>query len=401
MSLENVFKKVTFLLGAGASVGAGCLSSPSMLIELKKGIQLLDKPDDNGKYSKYKELQNQFEEIYNFIVASLRYQYSLKDSRNTINYTINIEDFVMVLKQIIDREFIVPYPLVGNWNDKITKWELSNNEEDVFIAFLNYIIYELTTSWTDFDVRKGKSLLKPFKDILNLSERFKMNIFTLNYDLLFEQIINNPTEQLIENGFSKQSVSSEEIINVWLEGVFNDNNSSAKINLFKLHGSLNWEYDTEKELILEKEEVIKDKEPLIIFGSANKMLSFDPFLFILSEFRKKLHDSTIIVVIGYSFHDKYINNLLIQQLQQSDNKLMIVVDPDPLDKDEKNFVKELENIQTLKTINDLINFKKANPEKIRIEPIKALKFYKDYFGNKAEKLKKIIKETEKDEIIFK
>ena len=266
---------------------------------------------------------------------------------------------------------------------------------------MNYIIYELTTSWTDFDVRKGKSLLKPFKDILNLSERFKMNIFTLNYDLLFEQIINNPTEQLIENGFSKQSVSSEEIINVWLEGVFNDNNSSAKINLFKLHGSLNWEYDTEKELILEKEEVIKDKEPLIIFGSANKMLSFDPFLFILSEFRKKLHDSTIIVVIGYSFHDKYINNLLIQQLQQSDNKLMIVVDPDPLDKDEKNFVKELENIQTLKTINDLINFKKANPEKIRIEPIKALKFYKDYFGNKAEKLKKIIKETEKDEIIFK
>ena len=200
MSLENVFKKVTFLLGAGASVGAGCLSSPSMLIELKKGIQLLDKPDDNGKYSKYKELQNQFEEIYNFIVASLRYQYSLKDSRNTINYTINIEDFVMVLKQIIDREFIVPYPLVGNWNDKITKWELSNNEEDVFIAFLNYIIYELTTSWTDFDVRKGKSLLKPFKDILNLNLQGSLyKLITTDFDIKLKRSIQEIKAVILDN----------------------------------------------------------------------------------------------------------------------------------------------------------------------------------------------------------
>jgi len=93
---------------------------------------------------------------------------------------------------------------------------------------------------------------------------------------------------------------------------------------------------SESEEILIKENIVDGRDPLIIFGSYSKMLSFDPFLYILSKFRTLLEESTIFIVIGYSFHDKYINNLLIQQLSQNTDKdipkKLLIVDPSYKDK---------------------------------------------------------------------
>lgn len=400
MKLKELFDKTIFLVGAGASMDAECLSSSEMLRNLKQANLQLDKPDENGHFSKYKDFQKQFIEIYDFIVASLNYQFTLKDSSFSVSQNLNIEDFVMVLKQIIDREFIVPYPLVGNWNDKITKWELSNNENDIFREFLNFIVTLLTSKWTSINSTKAKSLLSPIRDLLNSSENFKLKIFSLNYDLVFENTLGSLSENLIETGFTSELVSKE-IIKVWNDDAFTDENSKSKLHLYKLHGSLNWEYDPVYELIKEKRILNDGKEPLIIFGSANKMLSFDPFLFILSEFRKRLSSSSLIVVIGYSFHDKYINNLLIQQLQQSNTRRMIIVDPFPMADKEKDFADKLENIQTIRSVNDLINFKKANPEKIKIIKLSTKKFFSTYLSSKAELLKAMVLETEQEDILFK
>lgn len=400
MKLKELFDKTIFLLGAGSSMDAECLSSSQMLHDLKQGIIQLDKPDENGHFSKYKDFQKQFNEIYDFIVASLNYQFTLKDSNFSVNQNLNVEDFVMVLKQIIDREYIVPYPLVGNWNDKITKWELSNNENDIFREFLNYIITLLAGKWTAFNSTKAKSVLSPIRDLLNSSESFKLKIFSLNYDLVFENILGSTSDNLIETGFTSELVSKE-MIRVWNDASFSDENSKAKLHIYKLHGSLNWEYDSVYELIKEKKILNDGKEPLIIFGSANKMLSFDPFLFILSEFRKRLSSSSLIVVVGYSFHDKYINNLLIQQLQQSNTRRMIIVDPCPMAEKEMDFVDKLERIQTIRSVNDLINFKKANPEKIKIVKLTTKKFFSTYLSNKAEKLKVLVEESEREDVLFK
>ncbi len=399
MKLKELFDKTVFLIGAGSSIEADCLSSSEMLRNLQQANYDLDKPDENGHFSKYKDFQKQFIEIYDFVAASLNYQFTIQDSNSTSIAKFNIEDFVMVLKQIIDREYIVPYPLVGNWNDKITKWELCNNENDIFREFLNFIVEQLTKKWANANQRKSKSLIKPFRALLNCSESFNLRVFSLNYDLLFENAFDVSSENLVETGFTPKLVSNEKI-KVWDESTFNDEHSESKLHLYKLHGSLNWEYDPVYELIKEKQSLYDGKEPLIIFGSAYKMLSFDPFLFILSEFRKRLINSSLLVVVGYSFHDKYINNLLIQQLQQSNTKRMIVVDPFPMAGTEKDFVDKLEKIQTIRSINDLINFKKANPEKIRILNLKAKKFYDTYLSSKAEKLKQLVKEAEKEDIVF-
>lgn len=259
----------------------------------------------------------------------------------------------------------------------------------VFESFLNFINLQLIHEWTKFKDEKAKAILKPMNDLLNSSEDFKLNIFSLNYDLIFETSFNTEEEKKLDNGFSEKNVSSEDKVKYWTED-FNDPHSPSKINLYKLHGSIDWLYDKEAEEILINETPSVGGEPMIIFGSFTKMLSFDPFLFILSEFRKLLKEATLCVVIGYSFHDKYINNLLIQQINQNTiediPKKLLIIDPFLSSTNEVQFAENLKTIQESKSINDIINFCQISPERIKIIPISTAQFYSKYFSTNASEL---------------
>ena len=395
MILGNAFSKVVFLLGAGASYDAGCKLSKGMLDSLKTSINDLGAADKN--FIRYKE---DFTEIYQFILASLHYQSTMKDTLSPDLAYLNIEDFVMILRQLIDKEFIIPYPLIGNWNDKILRWEMRNG--DIFTRFKDFILLQLVQKWTRFDPEKAKQFLQPIQEILVASDDFTMNIFSLNYDLVLEETFNLPTARVLDNGFSERTIAGE-TIRYWAAD-FNDPNSPTKINLYKLHGSLDWEYNPDSEDIQIKNNIDDGREPLIIFGSYTKMLSFDPFLYMLSEFRTLLSKATIFIVIGYSFHDKYINNLLIQQLSMNTEedipKKLLIVDPSNKDKTEEQVAEELRQIQDSKSINDVINFKQISHERIKLIPLQAARFYSEYFSNNAEKLLGEIEKVEQADKIF-
>lgn len=395
MTLENAFTKIVFLLGAGASYDAGCLLSKGMLDSLKTSINNLGASDKD--FIDYKE---DFSEIYNFILASLHYQSTMKNALSPETAYLNIEDFVMVLRQLIDKEFIIPYPLIGNWNDKILRWEMRNG--DVFEKFKDFILLQLVQGWTRFDQDKAGEILKPVQDLLTSSDDIKLNIFSLNYDLVLEDTFNSPAIRVLDNGFSDRTIGGK-AIRYWAAD-FNDPNSPTKINLYKLHGSLDWEYNPDSEDIQIKNNINDGREPLIIFGSYSKMLSFDPFLYILSNFRTLLSKATIFVVIGYSFHDKYINNLLIQQLANNTEedvpKKLLIVNPSNGDKAEEQVAEELRQIQDSKSINDVINFKQISHERIKLIPLGATEFYLEYFSNNAAKLLAEVEEAEQADQIF-
>lgn len=395
MKLVEVFQKTVFLLGAGASKDAGCKLSIDMLISLEKAIHNLTPSDKEFINNK-----EDFNEIYHFILASLRYQFTLKDSSVNRNTYVNIEDFVMVLRQLIDKEYIIPYPLIGNWNDKILKWELKNG--NVFELFKEFITLQLVNNWTRFDKGIAETILHPIRDFLGNSENVVLNVFSLNYDLIFEQVFNSSTCKILDNGFSERHIS-ENMVRYWAAD-FNNELNQTKINLYKLHGSLDWEYNKETQEISIKENVNDGKEPLMIFGSSSKMLSFDPFLYILSKFREKLEQATIFVAIGYSFHDKYINNLLIQQLSQNTNedkpKKLLIIDPKRDEQTPSTFADELKSIQDSKSINDIINFRQVSPERIRLIQKTAAEFYSEYFANNADLLKQELQQAEQEDKIF-
>ena len=306
----------------------------------------------------------------------------------------------MVLRQLIDKEFIIPYPLIGNWNDKILKWELKNG--NVFEHFKDFITLQLVGNWTHIDVEKAKKLLLPLQEMLSNSENMVLNVFSLNYDLIFELVFNTPERRILDNGFSERHISDNKV-RYWAAD-FNNAQNQTKINFFKLHGSIDWEHNRDSEEISVKESIDDGREPLIIFGSASKMLSFDPFLFILSKFREKLEQATLFVVVGYSFHDKYINNLLIQQLNQNTTegkpKKMLVVDPYRNKQTPSSFTEELKSIQEMKSINDVINFRQISPERIQLIPISASKFYEAYFVDGAAVLKNELKQIEEEDKPF-
>lgn len=395
MILSELFNKVVFLLGAGASSDAGCKLSGEMLTSLREEINNLTTAD-----AEFIEYKTYFLEIYHFILASLHYQVTLKEIPDDGGPFLNIEDFVMVLRQLIDKEFIIPYPLIGNWNERILKWE--SRKGDVFDRFMKFIVLRLVKDWTRFDRIGAEKSLSPIRELLNNPEDIKLNFFSLNYDLVFESLFNSSKVRLLDDGFSVRDVSGHKL-RYW-SGEFDEHVSPAKINLFKLHGSIDWEYNQDSEEISIKDDIGDGREPLIIFGSYSKMHSFDPFLYILSKFRALLEKTTVLVAVGYSFHDKYINNLLIQQLSQNTDedvpKKLIIVDPHPMGRTEIEVADELKKIQDTKSINDIINFRQISPERIKLIAKSASQFYADYFSDGAKRLVAELEETESGEKPF-
>lgn len=371
MSLGSLFERTVFLLGAGASMDAGCLSSQQMLIDLRDGIRELPNKDAR---------RQSFLGIFEFIVASLNYQFSLKTPDSfTHNSKINIEDFVLVLRQLIDREFILPGPLVGSWNDKVVGWEARNDQ--IFDDFLSFATELLIDKWTQFDEADASTLLQPFKALTESNENFVAEIFSLNYDLIWETIFNSDAETLVETGFSA---------NRW-NGEFEDQLSVAKLRLSKLHGSIDWYFDdSTEEVRLSRDTLAK---PLVIFGSSYKMQSFDPFISLLSRFRQKLESASLYVIVGYSFQDRYINNILIQSLGSEITRTALVVDPDAW-QTSQDLVRAVEEIQTSRSLNEMLNLKRINPEKVKIIRMTAREFYSEYLNNNGDRLAEVLKEVE-------
>ena len=374
MTLKYLFEKTVFLFGAGASKDAGCFLSKEMLFDLKKSIFDFDK--------------SQFADIYDFIIKSLLYQHALKNPESKVSEITNIEDFVLALQQMIDREYIVPPPLVGNWNNKITLWEAQDKE--IFENFLKFTENCLINKWTKFNYNKAQELLNPFSKLTQSDEKFDLKIFSLNYDVMVESILNNENEHIVDTGFSQ---------NQW-DGNFNDPESPAKLKLYKLHGSVNWYFDEKKEQVKQmNEDDVGKINPLIIFGSGPKMQSYDPFLMLLGAFSEILKSANLFIVVGYSFQDRYINNILIQSLSSDVNKKMLVVDP-YIKTDKKNFIKKIEQFQDFKSIYEKMNLTKISPDKIEIKPFTGKDFFNEYLKENCQKLKDELKLVEKGETVF-
>ncbi|MNW48638.1 hypothetical protein D3C74_260140 [compost metagenome] len=157
-----------------------------------------------------------------------------------------------------------------------------------------------------------------------------LRIFTLNYDLCFEHSVPSENATALEQGFDTNFI--------WNNARFEtDQSDSAAIYLYKLHGSIDWRRDKEKGNILIRS-AHPEEEPDLIFGTDAKLQSIDPYLYYVFEFRKYSLMSKLIIIIGYSFADNYINNLIKQALDHNDNRRILVVDYNA--KGEENELKE-------------------------------------------------------------
>ncbi|EMF92387.1 SIR2-like domain protein [Leptospira santarosai str. ST188] len=281
-----------FLFGAGASADAGIPISNEMVLKIEELI-LHD-------WHKYKDL-------YFYLKSSINYSDGIL---GRFNVPFNVERLLIVITEIEKRESNIMYPFIGTWNIRLLDLAGQNFEN---IRELHKLIRQQLIEWVAL---KNYDRANYYESFIFLSRDIGqiMKVFTLNYDLCFETIVGK--DVTVELGFTKNN-------NEWHYSNFDDVNGKS-YNLYKLHGSIDWYNDDNKLLKSSKPE----NSPELIFGIQHKMTSVDPYFYYSSILRATcFNEANLIIAIGYSFADEYVNVILSQALNYRTNLRIIVVSP--------------------------------------------------------------------------
>ena len=296
-------KDIVFLLGAGASAEAGIPTSQDMIRRIE------DLLSSEGRWKIYGGL-------YNHVKSAIYYSYGLRgEFGDQVSY--NIEELVNTLNELERNEGHPLYPFIAAWNFRFVA--LAKADFSAVVEFRNLILDELKRWMCPEDTSRGEYLrgLAGLQAHLN----FPLPVFSLNYDLCIERLKEYGVE--VEAGFGGSGPG-----HCWnwerFEGVVE---TSAQIILYKLHGSINWKRDTVTKQLFSVEQIqtVDPQQMEVIFGRDFKLEAADPFLFYTYEFRRYTLMASLIIVVGYSFGDTHINQILAQRLRGDDECCLFVV----------------------------------------------------------------------------
>jgi hypothetical protein len=263
------------------------------------------------------------------------------------------------------------------------KISVHKNEEDKIVV--KEIVNELVQS--DFASWIGQA-----------ERKFPIEIFTTNYDFLFEMGLEHK-EVPYYDGFCG---SFRAFFNP--ESVEDLSFLPKQTKLWKIHGSLGWHFDKDTEKILR---VSPDDDDILIYPSTlkykdSKKQPYESLLDRLSNFLKQ--DDAILITCGYSWGDEHINSRIISALKTNTTSHVIGLIFDKYDKitEESKLTKiGLENskISIYASRNAVIGCNygewalKSEPSKDDTVNLN-LYFDEDAYTNLAEELNKEIKGEE-------
>ncbi len=156
--------------------------------------------------------------------------------------------------------------------------------------------------------------------IRNASRKNAVEVFTTNYDYLFE--IGYESQKLpyfdgfvggYKPFFDPVSVENDYLIPKWTR-------------LWKLHGSLGWGYDDEEKRIIRSREISDDGiviYPSLLKYDDSRKQPYSSYIERLSSFIKK--EDGVLFICGYSFGDEHINDTIINALAQSKSSTVIAL----------------------------------------------------------------------------
>jgi hypothetical protein len=292
--LNNQFENLIVLSGAGSSVGVGKTNKGRLLSQLWDDVQ-----------SKITE------EILKRFCVLVRYQEKDKEG----NFIKNLEKLLSLAN--VAKDYII---------DKPAGEEAPLDIND-FITKIEKVIKEKCT----IEIPESS----PHKEFLEKVTKRKVTaprvkVFTLNYDTLFEQAGRKSNYTIID-GFSfsiPRTFSGRnfdyDIVSRNTSRVKEEDNFIKKVfHLYKPHGSVDWEKDTNE--IYQRGEV---SNPLMIFPKDSKYESSyeQPYFEMMSRFQQNLRNENVLLIcIGFSFNDKHIVTAIIEALEQNPSFQLMVV----------------------------------------------------------------------------
>jgi hypothetical protein len=99
---------------------------------------------------------------------------------------------------------------------------------------------------------------------------------------------------------------------------------SKVFQFYKLHGSLNW-FKDKSENVVQQDYPCK---PLMIYPASEKYESSyeQPYFEMMSRFQQALRkENTLLIVIGFGFQDKHIQNAIIEAVEQNSGFQLLIV----------------------------------------------------------------------------
>lgn len=168
----------------------------------------------------------------------------------------------------------------------------------------------------------------PLLDILKQNLKIEVvPLFTTNYDLIFEcmqdypQNVWNVVTGMIQTGRGKLILKTQ---------TFDKASSVPRLLIFKLHGSVDWWQNPETgevEQVQERLQTPKEYKRALIYPTREKFgqIKEEPFSFFYKRLKAHLSSEEIraCITIGYSFRDKFINDIFAESLRKG-LKLIII-----------------------------------------------------------------------------
>lgn len=161
----------------------------------------------------------------------------------------------------------------------------------------------------------------------------RVEVFTTNYDTLFEQAAKVAGIVVMDGfSFSMPRVFSGrnfdlDIVNRARSRIKNEENFIPNvIQLMKLHGSVDWKKSDGNILQCDPKDNV---DALMIYPSSDKYsFSYDqPYFEMMSRFQTAVRsDETLLIVAGFGFKDKHLNNVIIEAVRQNPSFHLLILD---------------------------------------------------------------------------
>ena len=211
--------------------------------------------------------------------------------------------------------------------------------------------------------------------------RWPLEVFTVNYDLLIETAFERKRLPYFD-GFvgNLQARFHTDLV----EGIPEEPDrwlSRSFVRLWKLHGSVNWAWDTEiANEVVRQGSPVSGVSPAAIYPSDEK---YDesrrmPFLVLQDRFRRALaQPETLTLVIGYSFSDKHLNEMFFDAAERRPRSEVIVFCYSKIPQEVRERARQTPNLQAVTTCEAIIGGLSAPWQAPQEEDLVFANFWKD------------------------